>query len=108
VVRLEWRAEGTGEKSYHVFVHLVDGEGQLVRQSDGVPGVWRRPTTGWVAGEYVLDEHRLDVAGLPAGEYSVVVGLYEPGGARLRASDGRDAIALTTVHLRSQSDDGAE
>jgi len=107
-VRLEWRAEGTAEASYHVFVHLVDGGGQLVRQSDGVPGGWRRPTTGWVAGEYVLDEHRLDVEGLPAGEYSVVVGLYEPGGARLRAADGRDAIVLTTVHLSSQPDDGAE
>jgi len=102
VVRLEWRAEGTAEASYHVFVHLVDGGGQLVRQSDGVPGGWRRPTTGWVAGEYVLDEHRLDVEGLPAGEYSVVVGLYEPGGARLRAADGGDAIVLTTLKLHQE------
>ncbi|MCX7680982.1 MAG: hypothetical protein N2508_03275, partial [Anaerolineae bacterium] len=99
VGRLEWRAEGTGEGSYHVFVHLVDGEGRLVRQSDGVPGGWRRPTTGWVAGEYVLDEHRLSVEGLPAGEYRVVVGLYRPGGERLRATDGTDAIVLTTVSL---------
>ena len=37
IVELVWRAESPTDKSYHVFVHLVDEEGNMVAQSDGQP-----------------------------------------------------------------------
>ncbi len=80
-----WRADATPATGYHVFVHLVDETGAILAQSDAVPANWTRPTTGWLPGEYVVDEHILTLpAELPAGELSLRVGLYDPdSGARL-------------------------
>jgi hypothetical protein len=85
---LAWRATGSPLVSYAVFVHLADDAGHVWAQSDAVPAGWSRPTTGWVAGEYVRDEHRLPLpADLPAGSYTLWVGLYDPlSGSRVPAS----------------------
>lgn len=76
-VTLYWRADQVLNDSYHVFVHLIDAQGGLVAQSDGVPANWTRLTTGWLPGEYVMDSHSLQVpADLPPGKYQLFVGLY--------------------------------
>jgi len=78
-VRLVWQATATPEIGYSVFVHLQGEGGRIWAQSDGVPAGWTRPTTGWLPGEYVVDEHRLSLpADLPAGDYTLYVGLYDP------------------------------
>ena len=72
-------------------------------QSDGIPANWTRPTTGWLPGEYVTDARVLTLpADAPAGEYSLFAGLYVPGGERLTAPDGSDAIPLTTITVEAQ------
>jgi hypothetical protein len=85
-ISLVWRAEAETPTSYHVFVHLVDESGNILAQSDAVPANWTRPTTGWLPGEYIIDNHTLvlpDV--LPADGLSLRVGLYDPDTeARLR------------------------
>lgn len=87
-VTLVWRATASPAESYAAFVHLADDTGRVWAQSDAVPAAWTRPTTGWVAGEYIGDVHTLAVpAGLPAGSYKLWVGLYDPlTGRRLTAS----------------------
>jgi hypothetical protein len=40
----------------------------------------------------------------PAGEYTLSAGLYIPGGERLAAPDGTDAVTLTTISLGTQSE----
>jgi len=92
---LVWRAESSPPISYHVFVHLVDGAGNILAQSDAVPANWTRPTTGWRPGEYVTDVHTLVLpAELPGGPLTVRVGLYDPAtGARLMAGD-QDFVAI--------------
>jgi hypothetical protein len=97
---LVWQATTTPDESYHVFVHLEGEDGRVWAQSDGAPAGWTRPTTGWLSGEYVVDEHRLALPGdLPAGTYTLYAGLYDPrDGTRAGASgpgaraDGRVAI----------------
>jgi hypothetical protein len=97
---LVWHARQTPDTSYNVFVHLEREGGRIWAQSDSVPAGWTRPTTGWVEGEFIVDEHRLALPDdLPAGAYTLFVGLYEPqSGARVTASgpgataDGRVAI----------------
>jgi hypothetical protein len=86
---LIWRAEAETPMSYHVFVHLVDEAGNLLAQSDGVPGNWNRPTTGWLPGEYILDEHTLNTPeSLPGGQLRLRIGLYDPDtGARLSTGE---------------------
>jgi hypothetical protein len=101
-VTLIWRAEGTAASSYHVFLHLLDPEGKLVAQSDGVPSNWTRPTTGWLPSEYVVDTRTLAIPpGARAGDYTLHTGLYIPDGERLTAPDGRDAIVLTTIAVEA-------
>jgi len=97
-VTLVWRAEATASTSYHVFLHLLDPEERLIAQSDGIPAGWTRPTTGWLPGEYITDAHILTVPpDAPMGEYTLQAGLYVPGGERLTAPDGTNAIPLATI-----------
>jgi len=101
-VTLIWRAEGTAASSYHVFLHLLDPEGKLVVQSDGVPANWTRPTTGWLPGEYIADTRTLAIPpGAQIGDYTLYTGLYIPDGERLTAPDGRDTILLTTIAVEA-------
>jgi hypothetical protein len=60
-------------------VHLLDAEGQVLAQHDGVPAVGFRPTSGWAAGEVVLDSHWLVAPGAGAFDGArLSVGLYDP------------------------------
>ena len=100
---LIWYAEAETHISYHVFLHLLDSEGRLVAQSDGVPANWTRPTTGWLPGEYIEDVRVLIIPpDAPAGDYTLSAGLYLPGGERLTAPDGTDAVPLTTIQVKAQ------
>jgi hypothetical protein len=89
-VTLVWRATATPDESYSAFVHLSDDAGRIWSQSDSVPASWTRPTTGWLAGEYVVDAHTLTLPGdLTPGAYRLFVGLYNPqSAARVPALGG--------------------
>jgi 4-amino-4-deoxy-L-arabinose transferase-like glycosyltransferase len=94
-VTLEWSALGEMSEDYAVFVHLLDGEGQVVAQHDGQPGGGFLPTSSWNLGERVEDRHGLLIPQDTApGEYLLVAGLYLPTtGERLRVLDGGGAGA---------------
>jgi hypothetical protein len=97
---LYWRALGPTDISYKVFTHLLDGSGSRVGQKDSIPVGGARPTTGWVAGELLVDSYEIAVdegeSNLP---YQVAVGFYHPvSGARLPAYDG-DGIRLEDDRL---------
>jgi hypothetical protein len=84
-VILYWRSLAPLPASYMTFLHLVDPEGNLVTQSDTLPAQGLFPTSAWQPGDMVLSRHTLTLPpGLPAGEYSLLAGLYRPeDGARL-------------------------
>jgi hypothetical protein len=83
-VTLHWQSERASEIDQAVFVHLVDAAGVIRAQSDGPPADGSSPTDGWSVGDQV-DDRRTFAA--PAGQYRLLVGLYDPnGGARLPAS----------------------
>ncbi|GAB4160795.1 MAG: hypothetical protein Fur0021_33220 [Candidatus Promineifilaceae bacterium] len=100
-LRLAWRSLAETAVSYRVFVHLRDAAGQIVAQSDAEPAAWSRPTTGWLPGEVILDDHQITLPpDLPSGSYTLLVGLYDPATAiRLRLPHGDDAISVETVTL---------
>lgn len=78
-VTLVWRAVETPAANYHVFVHLLDAAGNIVAQDDGPPGNGSLPVLGWLPGEYLADGHVLSLpTDLPAGEYRLAVGFYDP------------------------------
>lgn len=92
-ITLLWHALATPSADLSAFIHIEDSTGRIVAQSDAIPANWSRPTPGWVAGEYILDPRLL--AALPAGEYTVYVGLADRlTGARLLTANGQDRAQL--------------
>ncbi len=85
VLTLHWRALSEPERSDKVFVHLVDGQGNLVAQHDSMPAEGVLPTSLWVQGEVISDRHPIQIPEtLPPGVYALRVGFYDPEtGARL-------------------------
>jgi hypothetical protein len=102
-----WRAEQSLGTDWTFFVHMLNAAGEIVAQADGPPlnGDW--PTTAWEPGHLVRDARRLAYGStLPQGEYSVVVGLYDPvSGVRAAAvaPDGSEwtdwAVPLLTIRV---------
>jgi hypothetical protein len=95
---LYWQSLQTGEPvGYTVFAQVLGlTDGRVVAQHDSAPGNGRRPTSGWVEGEFIRDDHLLAVRDYSyTGEGQIIVGLYDQAtGTRLTLPDGRDAFPL--------------
>jgi hypothetical protein len=75
---LHWRALGEPQQRYKVFIHLLDVEGKLRAQTDGVPLEWMLPTVCWVKDEIIVDPYSIALPiDLTPGAYTPVVGFYE-------------------------------
>jgi hypothetical protein len=98
---LIWSAlEGT-PRSYTAFVHLLDENGFLVAQHDGVPVDGTRPTTTWQAGEQLLDIHDLVVPDGVQGNGRLVIGLYDSETLqRQDLAPGQDALHLLEIQYK--------
>jgi hypothetical protein len=99
VVELVWRGEGTQNIGYTAFVQAIDSAGRVAAQSDQIPARYARPTTGWRAGEIILDRHVLAWNTAPApGDLLLIAGLYDPlTGARVLLADGNDHAVIGSV-----------
>ena len=79
-VVLFWQATGTSRPNVTTYIHLVDGAGQTVAQSDHRPGGDYYPSSQWFAGDSVRDAHDLrmptDYLIVP---YRLVAGAYVSG-----------------------------
>lgn len=99
-VVLAWRAVTAMETSYHVFLHLLDVQGHIVAQSDGVPAAWTRPTTGWAEGEVVVEKRQVALPADAGGHtYTLRVGLYDPSGSRLTSAGNGDSFLLASFEV---------
>jgi mannosyltransferase len=105
---LYWQTRTSMVKSYTVFTHLLDADSRIWAQQDGIPVSGARPTTGWVPGEVIRDEHQLAVdPQAPPGDYVIEVGLYDasnPALSRLSVLDKTgqpidDRVLLTEVRV---------
>jgi hypothetical protein len=74
---LIWEALRPVDTVYHSYLHLQDAGGQTVTQSDQQPGGVYYPTTVWLPGERLRDDHLLRIPpGAPQGVYRIVAGMY--------------------------------
>ncbi len=104
---LYWQALARLEQAYTVFVHIVDEAGQIVIQGDTQPRGGEFPTTAWPVREVIDDAHTISLpADMPAGEYRIVLGLYElESGTRLPVRDhydqelGGGAVILAKIRV---------
>jgi hypothetical protein len=69
-----WRQSGSPQP-LKIFVHLLDEEGEIVSQWDGLSAQWE----GWQAGDLLQQQHRLPLPPcLPSGTYNLWTGMYHP------------------------------
>jgi hypothetical protein len=106
---LHWQATAEMESDYTVFVHILGPDGQIWGQRDSQPVGGTRPTSSWMAGEQILDNHALYLSPeAPPGEYRVVAGLYDgTSGERLLVLDENGEAQGDSVLLHTISVSGA-
>lgn len=86
---LYWETLAKIDKSYKIFIHIINQQHQLIVQQDSMPVNWLLPTTVWEPTEVIIDQHILVLPPdtLP-GLYQVWVGMYDPEtGQRLTITD---------------------
>ncbi|HXF62015.1 MAG TPA: hypothetical protein VNK95_10380 [Caldilineaceae bacterium] len=75
---LYWQALRRMDRSYKVFVHLVDpATGAILAQHDAAPRQWRYPTTWWERGEIVDETIELPVEAEPDRPLLLLIGMYD-------------------------------
>ncbi len=97
-VTLVWQAVEEMPQDYVVFLHLRSAEGDApVAQVDEMPRAGGYPTSLWMSGEVVSDEHVLTLPpDLAPGDYVLYVGLYLTDGTHLTV-DGAQRLRLAEV-----------
>jgi hypothetical protein len=76
-VDLTWRGLKTWSDNYTAFVHLVGPDGKVHGQVDQWPVQGTLPTSGWSAGQVVVDPYAVVLPfDAPRGVYQVEVGWY--------------------------------
>ena len=106
-VRLFWDAAGSLPHDYALFVHVADpATAEPQAQYDGFPLV---PTSEWGDGARWISDVAIDVGDLPAGDYALNVGWFDPAGNTRLAVRGdsplarQGIIALGTVRIEADS-----
>jgi hypothetical protein len=86
---LQWQALDSLDGNYTIFNHVLDSEGNLRAQQDGMPQDNRYPTAMWDAGEIVMDTRSILLpSDLAPGRYTLRIGVYDPEtGQRLPVVD---------------------
>ncbi|MFN8456214.1 MAG: glycosyltransferase family 39 protein [Anaerolineae bacterium] len=106
-LKLLWQARHPIPQSYTTFVHLVDVQGHLWGQADRVPQVngVDLPANQWETYEWIVDEFEVALKpGAPAGNYTVLVGVYDPQTLErlpLMGAETGTTVDVTTITLPS-------
>ncbi len=101
-----WNSQEQSERPYTLFLHLLDNQGKLVAQFDGMPldNIW--PTTCWQKNQPFDDSYQLIIpAGTAPGIYTVTTGFYWlPTGERLplQLPNGRAENNIEIGRIRIQ------
>jgi hypothetical protein len=102
-LKIYWESVTAVSASYKVFIHLLDGAGNIVAQVDRPPVNGLAPTNLWQPGDLVRDPYQIALpSDLPAGTYELRAGLYTDENGRLPIRGGsavENAAVLTSVEI---------
>jgi hypothetical protein len=88
-LNLYWQALTQPLHAYTVFVHVLDGQGNLIAQQDNMPVHDQLLTSCWLPGEQVMDPYSLALPANGPQPAAVEIGLYRlDTGERLARVDG--------------------
>ncbi len=97
-VSLLWSAQQNLDQDYTMFAHVLDEDGSMVAQHDGIPLFGTRPTYTWLEGEQLLDRHELVLPEQVTGNGRLIVGIYDSVTyERQELIPGQGAILLSDV-----------
>jgi hypothetical protein len=86
---LYWQTGQPLHRDYSIFIHLLDAQGNLLGQADGVPYAGLYPLSNWQPGQIIMDRRVLTP--LPPDRTAlamIAIGIYDPvTGERLAATD---------------------
>lgn len=105
-VTLFWETAVSLSTRNKIFLHLLDANGQLVAQRDSEPGGGLALTTTWQPTMQIVDKHGILIPNnLPAGEYTLKVGMYDIADPATRlpiqTKNGEvDAYPLATITIQ--------
>jgi hypothetical protein len=100
-VTLFWRAESEMKANYTVFIQLLNQNDQIVAQNDQYPLNGVAPTSTWLPSEILTDPHQLALPALAAGQYRLIVGMYDAAtGRRLPVNNGQDYVELVPLTIQ--------
>ncbi len=105
-INVTWTTTQSINRPYTIFVHLIDTNGNLVAQDDGMPLDGRWPTTCWQMGHGFDDRREIKLPDqIQAGLYRVRIGFYwlptnERAPVAIGAADqARDSVELGTIEI---------
>ncbi len=75
---LHWHALQAPGVDTKYFVHVLDKDGNVMVQDDGIHVKYTRPSSQWQADEMISDLIELPLWDLKSGEYRIAVGLTNP------------------------------
>ncbi len=77
-LRLFWETGDGVSNDWITFIHMLDGNGELVAQFDGPPLGGLLPTSQWHSDALYIDRREITLPdGLAQGDYNLRVGLYD-------------------------------
>lgn len=104
IVLLYWRPAEQTATPLKAFVHLAGAINPatgtpLWTQDDQIPQDGRADTTLWQPGRLYRDVYRLDLTGVPAGDYTLVAGFYDPSTGERILVEGEDHFIVQSIYL---------
>ncbi|HXV42925.1 MAG TPA: phospholipid carrier-dependent glycosyltransferase, partial [Anaerolineae bacterium] len=104
-VEFVWLPLQRPQTDYNLFLQLLTPDGALAAQHDSPLNGGYTPTSTWLPDQRIVSRHALALpSDLPAGEYRLIAGLYNPAtGQRLPVDTTGDFVDLGLVTLNVQS-----
>jgi hypothetical protein len=73
-VTLRWNSEGQAQGDYKIFMHVLGADENIVAQADVRSGLGGYPPGNWLPGRFSDTMSAV----VPAGNYHIEIGLYDP------------------------------
>ncbi|MDA0242149.1 MAG: hypothetical protein OT477_01910 [Chloroflexi bacterium] len=106
VLTLRWHAAVPTDAYPTVFIHLLDEAGEIAAQRDAPPVLGSYPVAVWQPDTIITDQHPIPLpADLPAGTYTLALGLYNPHDFGRWSAEGTADGRVLSAELRITSNE---
>ena len=98
-ISLHWHAKANVSDNYLISVQLLDADGQAVVEHTSLPQNGLRPTSTWLEGEWLIDQHAVEIPTLAPGQYQVALSLIDEQTGRPIIISDQSRLILQETHI---------